>query len=135
MFFLDAECWRPALDPLRFNPTTPGCIHGRLREIESIVMLEKVWYTLAQQGSEPSEDDADHVRLDCDDTIADLKLAVKERNTHTLVGIDARNLEVFEYGKTKSRCKPRTKLNNCTSGSDDKPFSIFYPGTAADLAF
>jgi hypothetical protein len=98
-------------------------------------MQGKVWYTLALQGSKPSEDDADHVRLGDDDTIADLKLAVQERNTRTLAGIDPLYLEVFEYGETESRCKSRTKLNKCTSGSDEKPFSIFYPGTAAEPRF
>jgi hypothetical protein len=93
-------------------------------------MGKKVWYTLTQQGSEPSEDAADHVTLDDDGTVAisDLKQAVWKQNTHTLAEIDARNLVVFEYGKTEDVCKPQTKLNKCTSGSDEEPFSIFYAG-------
>jgi hypothetical protein len=95
------------------------------------------WYTLAQRGSEPSDDAAESVTLDYDDTIAisDLKRAILELNTHTLPGIDARNLDVFEHGQTENMCKPRTKLNACTSGSDDVPFWIFYPGTAAEQLF
>ena len=100
-------------------------------------MRKKVWYTLAQQGSKLSEDAAHYVMLDDDDTvaIADLKEEVWKQNQHTLAKIDARNLGVFEYGKTEDSCKPRTKLNKCTSGSDEKPFSIFYGGTAAEPRF
>jgi hypothetical protein len=92
------------------------------------------WYTLAQQGSKPSDDDAEIVTLDYDNTktISHLKQAVLERNTRTLAGLDAQNLEVFENGETKNMCKTRTKLSACTSGSDEKPFWIFYTGTAAE---
>lgn len=106
------------------------------REIESLVMGKKfVWYILAQQGSEPSEDAAENVTLDDDDTIAisNLKQEVLKQNSRKLSGFDVSDLEVFECGKTENRCKPpRTKLNTCISGSDVQPFWIFYTGTAAE---
>jgi hypothetical protein len=87
----------------------------------------KVWYILAQEGSELPED-AESVMCGNDDTISDLKQEVWKMNPNTLIGVDARRLEVFEHGETETRCQGQTNLNECTSGSKKKPFTIFYPG-------
>jgi len=100
-------------------------------------MRKSVWYTLAQKGSE-SSDDADEVEVLCEEntaTISRLRGAVCERNKSTLTSVDPRELEVFEYGEDGTRCQGQTKLSECSSGTNEKPFRIFYPGIHIEPTF
>lgn len=98
-------------------------------------MKKSVWYTLAQKGSE--SDDADEVEVLCENaaTISRLRGAVCERNKSTLTGVDPRQLEVFEYGENGTKCQGQTNLSECTSGTNEKPFRIFYPGIHIEPSF
>jgi hypothetical protein len=93
-----------------------------------------VWYILDQIVGELSED-ANDVECPNDSTISLLRQKVFENNKNTLAGVDPSKLDVFEYGKIGGPGTKRLgqiKLSDCTSGSMDKPFRIFYKGIPLD---
>jgi hypothetical protein len=92
----------------------------------SSIMSRRVWYLLAEKGSQGlSSKLKGEVECFDDTSIYQLKKLVLGENKITLGHTDAVNLEVWTYDDNE--CPAADELSNLASGDKNKPFIIYYP--------